>query len=85
MRINSALTLGVYQQFLVDFWPKMDTKALSNLVLSMAEAPSENLPHQLEARKELVTALRKLTTKLEDPVDSIYRFLFQVGLSHATF
>ena len=62
----------------------MDTRNFADTVKLAAEAPSESLPQDQETRAELLTALRKLTASLEDPVHSILKFLFQVCLSRTT-
>lgn len=62
---------------------KMDATKLIDLVRLAAEAPSEKLPQEDMARRELVTAMRKLSARLENPIDSIMRFVFQVCVSHA--
>ena len=60
---------------------KMDTTNLVDIVRLAAEAPScETLPQDQETRAELLTALRKLTVSLEDPVNAILKLLFQVCL-----
>ena len=56
----------------------MDIRNFADIVKLAAEAPSESLPQDQETRAELLTALRKLTASLEEPVHSILRFLFQV-------
>jgi hypothetical protein len=61
----------------------MDATKLIDLVRLAAEAPSEKLPQEDMARRELVTAMRKLSARLENPIDSIMRFVFQVCVSHA--
>lgn len=58
----------------------MDVANLIEIVVSAAKGPSASLPQDVEARKELNTALQKLSARLEDPVDSIFRFLFQVNM-----
>ena len=63
----------------------MDRGNLAYQVKLAVEAPSESLPQDQETKKELLTALRKLTARIEDPVDSILNFLFQVRVSRAIF
>ena len=62
----------------------MDAKIFAYIVKLAAEAPSESLPQDQKTRAELLTALRKLTASLEDPVRSIWKLLFQVYLSRST-
>ena len=63
----------------------MDTGKFADIVKLAAENPSESLPRDQATRVELLTALRKLTASLEDPVHSILRILFQVRLSRTTY
>lgn len=56
----------------------MDGEAIIKLVQSAAGARTEEICQGPEQRKQLLAALRKLTTKLEDPNAAIVRFLFQV-------
>ena len=62
----------------------MDTRKFADMVKLAAEAPSESLPQDQQTRAELLTALRKLTASLEDPMHSILRLLFQVCSSRTT-
>lgn len=56
----------------------MDASVLVDQIRLAAEAPLERLPQDPGVRKELASALSKLTSRLEHPVDRINRFLFQV-------
>ena len=62
-----------------------ESSNLTELIKSIVGASSEQLPQDQTTRRELSLNLRKLATRLEDPLDTINRLIFQVPYTLLSF